>query len=152
MGHSFEAMAAIVGLYTSRVFQRFPTIKWGFMEAGCGWLPFWLHQIHEHAERMRFLLPDLPEDEEIIDIFHDRCFLTAEADDPLINAALDAGGERCMVWASDFPHFDCSMPGVAQELRDRTDLPPARLKALASTNAIEFFGLQNLVSAAAAAS
>lgn len=145
MGHSFEAMAAIVGLYTSGVFQRFPGLRWGFMEAGCGWLPFWLHQVHEHAERMLELVPDLPRDQDIRDIFRDRCIVTAEADDLFVNNALDAGGERSVVWASDFPHFDCSLPGLAEEALERTDLSADRMRRLMATNAIEFFKLQALV-------
>ena len=145
MGHAFEAMAAIVGLYTSGVFQRFPTLRWGFMEAGTGWLPFWLHQIHEHAERMGELVPGLPRNHDIRDIFRDRCIVTAEADDLFINQALDAAGDSSVVWASDFPHFDCSLPGLVDEALARTDLSPARMQHLMAGNAIEFFKLQDLV-------
>jgi predicted TIM-barrel fold metal-dependent hydrolase len=142
MTHPFEAMAAIVSLYTSRMFQKYPTLKWGFMEAGCGWLPFWLEQIHEHADRMRFLVPGLKDEEEISDIFRERCIVTAEGDDPFVKPALDASADRCVVWASDFPHFDCVMPGLTKDVRERTDLSPARQKKLAGKNALDFFGLK----------
>ena len=145
MGHAFEAMAAIVGLYTSGVFQRYPTLEWGFMEAGTGWLPFWLHQIHEHAERMGELVPGLAQSQDIRDVFRDRCIVTAEADDLFINQAFDAAGDECVVWASDFPHFDCSLPGLVDEALARSDLSPVRMQHLMARNAIEFFKLQDLV-------
>ena len=47
-----------------------------------------------------------------------------------------------MVWASDYPHYDCSLPGLADEVRDRTDLSPRRLKKLAIDNAVEFFDIK----------
>ncbi len=142
MGHSFEAMAAIVGLYTSGVFQRFPKLRWGFMEAGTGWLPFWLHQVHEHAERMEHLIPDVKLGKDINEHFHGRFIVTAEADDLFVNNAMDAAGDNAVVWASDFPHFDCSLPGLADELRDRTDLSAKRMKMLAVDNAVEFFDIK----------
>ncbi|MBM3347304.1 MAG: amidohydrolase [Betaproteobacteria bacterium] len=142
MGHTFEAMAAIVGLYTSGVFQRYPKLRWGFMEAGTGWLPYWLHQIHEHAERMEFLIPDVKLGRDVIDHFKGRYIVTAEADDLFVNNAMDAAGENAVVWASDFPHYDCSLPGLADEVRDRTDLSPRRMNKLAIDNAVEFFDLK----------
>ena len=142
MGHTFEAMAAIVGLYTNGVFQRYPKLRWGFMEAGTGWLPYWLHQIHEHAERMEFLIPDVKLGKDVIDHFKGRYIVTAEADDLFVNNAMDAAGENAVVWASDFPHYDCSLPGLADEVRDRTDLSPRRMKKLAIDNAVEFFDIK----------
>ncbi len=142
MGHTFEAMAAIVGLYTSGVFQRYPKLRWGFMEAGTGWLPYWLHQIHEHAERMEFLIPDVKLGRDVNEHFKGRYIVSAEADDLFVNNAMDAAGENGVVWATDYPHYDCSLPGLADEVRDRTDLSPKRLKKLAIDNAVEFFGIK----------
>ena len=68
--------------------------------------------------------------------------VTAEADDLFVNNAMDAAGESAVVWASDYPHYDCSLPGLADEVRDRTDLSPKRLKKLAVDNAVEFFGIK----------
>jgi hypothetical protein len=33
------------------LFDRFPTIRMGFLEAGCGWLPDLVHAFHEHWEK-----------------------------------------------------------------------------------------------------
>jgi len=49
------------------------------------------------------------------------------------------------VWASDFPHFDCSLPGLVAEALERTDLRPDRMNRLMARNAVEFFNLQDLV-------
>ena len=55
---------------------------------------------------------------------------------------MDAAGENTVVWASDFPHYDCSLPGLADEMRDRNDLSAQRMKKVAVTNALEFFDIQ----------
>lgn len=141
MGHPFEAMTAIVSLYTSRVFQRYDTLRWGFFEAGTGWLPWWLEQIEEHAERMSWLIPDMDETEDIEEIFLDRCVVTGEGEDEFVGAAMDAIGDDSVLWASDFPHFDCTYPGLTRELRERDDLSDERRELLASRNALAFFGV-----------
>src|SRR5262249_54527791 len=39
--HSFEAMMAFASLYEEHVFDRHPGLRVAFMEAACGWAPFW---------------------------------------------------------------------------------------------------------------
>ena len=97
------------------------------------------------AERMGELVPGLAQSQDIRDVFRDRCIVTAEADDLFINQAFDAAGDECVVWASDFPHFDCSLPGLVDEALARSDLSPVRMQHLMARNAIEFFKLQDLV-------
>jgi predicted TIM-barrel fold metal-dependent hydrolase len=48
--HQFEAMSAMLSMITHGVFERFPTLRAAYMEAGCGWLPSWLHRIDEQLE------------------------------------------------------------------------------------------------------
>src|SRR5438128_1115073 len=50
-------MAALIG---SGVMDRYPALRIGTLEAGHGWLPFWIARIDEHAETIKAALPDLP--------------------------------------------------------------------------------------------
>jgi len=49
-------MAAMIG---SGVMDRYPTLRLGTLEAGHGWLPFWMARLDEHAETIRAALPEL---------------------------------------------------------------------------------------------
>ena len=49
-------MAALIG---SGVMDRYPTLRIGTLEAGHGWLPFWMARLDEHAETIKAALPDL---------------------------------------------------------------------------------------------
>jgi predicted TIM-barrel fold metal-dependent hydrolase len=142
MGHPFEAMAAIAGLYTSRVFERFPTLRWGFMEAGTGWLPYWLEQIRGHAKRMKWLSSSLDDIADLGEIFAQRCIVTAEGEDPFVPQVMDAVGARSIVWASDYPHFDCEFPGLCHDVLERQDLGDSQRRDFAANNAAEFFQIQ----------
>jgi hypothetical protein len=49
-------MAALIG---SGVMDRYPTLRVGTLEAGHGWLPFWMARLDEHAETIKAALPEL---------------------------------------------------------------------------------------------
>ncbi len=42
---------AIAKMAFDGVFEAFPTVRFGFLEAGCGWLPDFVHNLHEHWEK-----------------------------------------------------------------------------------------------------
>src|ERR1700680_1267253 len=43
-------MIAAVSLIYGGVLERFPGLQVAFLEAGCGWVPVWLHRMDEHWE------------------------------------------------------------------------------------------------------
>jgi tetratricopeptide (TPR) repeat protein len=49
-------MAALIG---SGVMDRYPTLRVGTLEAGHGWLPFWMARLDEHAKTIKAALPEL---------------------------------------------------------------------------------------------
>ena len=58
-GHRNQMQMALAACVFDGVFDRFPTLRMGFLEAGCGWLPDLIHAFHEHWEkRIRDFDPD----------------------------------------------------------------------------------------------
>ena len=58
-GHRNQMQMALATCVFEGVFDRFPTLRMGFLEAGCGWLPDLVHAFHEHWEkRIRDFDPD----------------------------------------------------------------------------------------------
>jgi hypothetical protein len=49
-------MAAMIG---SGVMDRYPSLRVGTLEAGHGWLPFWMARLDEHAETLKAALLNL---------------------------------------------------------------------------------------------
>jgi predicted TIM-barrel fold metal-dependent hydrolase len=59
-GHRSQMQMALAACVFEGVFDRFPTVRMGFLEAGCGWLPDLVHAFHEHWEkRIRDFDPDI---------------------------------------------------------------------------------------------
>jgi predicted TIM-barrel fold metal-dependent hydrolase len=50
-GHRSQQQMAIATLVMDGVLERFPEVRFGFLEAGCGWLPDLIHALHEHWEK-----------------------------------------------------------------------------------------------------
>ncbi len=50
-GHRSQQQMALAKLVMDGVLERFPNLRFGFLEAGCGWLPDLIHALHEHWEK-----------------------------------------------------------------------------------------------------
>jgi predicted TIM-barrel fold metal-dependent hydrolase len=48
--HSMEQMLACMDVIMGAVMERFPRLRFAFLEGQCGWLPFWLGRMDEHYE------------------------------------------------------------------------------------------------------
>jgi hypothetical protein len=101
-------MAAMIG---SGVMDRYPRLRIGTLEAGHGWLPFWIKRLDEHAETIKAALPALrarPSDY----VTSGRYFQSIEIPEgaALTNAVADLVGDDVLMYASDYPHGESHFP------------------------------------------
>jgi predicted TIM-barrel fold metal-dependent hydrolase len=82
-GHSMEAMLAFGSLFQSRVFDRYRELRIGFMEAGCGWAPFWLERLDEHTDVIAGLF-DPPLTRLPSEVFREQCIVGCEGDERMV--------------------------------------------------------------------
>ena len=52
--NQMRAMAALIG---GGVMESYPRLRVAFLEAGVGWLPFWMERLDEHFELMPEYVP-----------------------------------------------------------------------------------------------
>ncbi len=113
--HPFEQMAACMDIVCGGVLERFPRLRVGFFESGLGWLVYWLERMDEHFDDMRRFVPTLRRRPS--DAFRAQCFLSMDPDDGEALAQIAAHDlAHCVVWGSDYPHYDCVYPGVRKAL------------------------------------
>ncbi len=137
ISHVFEQMTAMLVLTLAGVFDRFPGLRIGFFEAGCGWAPTWLDRIEEHYE----LAPADYRGGDPQGKVNQRSWLTFEIEEPGLEAACELGWAQNICFASDYPHFDAVYPGAVKKVRDlHRRLPEAVLDDLLGGNARRFFG------------
>ena len=130
--HPMEQMTAAGSLILGGVLERHPRLRVGFMEAGCGWVPYWLERMDEHAENYRFELTYLKERPSVY--FRRQCFVSFELEERAVPYVAETVGTRTLVFASDFPHHDCFYPGAVEKIRQRADLDAELVSAMLSDN------------------
>ena len=118
---SFEIMQAFLGIVTCGVMERFPNLKLGFFEAGCGWLPYWLDRIDEHYERRSEEAPMLKGKPSEY-VTSGRVYVSFDPDDAMLPYCMDRYGDDMWLFAADYPHWDTIWPNATKEVRERTDI------------------------------
>jgi len=138
--HPIGAMQAVFNFTVGGILARFPELRVGFLEAGVGWLPFWLERIDEHWEMMPEQAPEI--DRPPSEYFRGRCFLTTEPDEKMVPYVFDAVGDDIVCYSSDYCHFDCAFPDSVSILDQRSDLSSSLKERLFSKNAALLYNLE----------
>lgn len=139
--HPFGCMLAVMNFTVGGILHRFPKLRVGFMEANVGWLPFWLERLDEHWERMPEEAPHI--DRRPSEYFTDgRCFIGCDPDEKMIGYVAQQVGDRKIVYASDYYHWDCRFPETARTIANRTDLSDASKRRILGENAAILYGLR----------
>jgi uncharacterized protein len=139
--HAFGQMRQFTSMIFEGIPERFPRLRLAFLEAGCGWAPYWMERMDdEFAKRGRAEAPALkkkPSDY----VRSGSIYFSCEADEWLLPQALKLVGENQIVYASDFPHWDNSYPGSIDEIRERGDISDAQKQKILADNCRRLYGL-----------
>jgi uncharacterized protein len=139
VSHPFEQQLACLSLVAGGVLERFPRLRVAFMEAGCGWVPYWLDRIDDHYEELPWMAAGLRMKPS--EYFRRQCFVTAEAKDPHVAHVASVVGSDGLLFASDFPHYDAVFPGAVDAFRANCALAAPAARAVLAGNAARLFGL-----------
>ncbi len=136
--HAFQV------LISHSVPQRFPTLRWGFIEAGASWLPFILYELERRRKKLvgaggAIGTPayDLPPDL----LRANRFYVTCQVDEDL-PSILKLAGDTQLVVGSDYTHRDASTElDFVRLLRDRGDVSAEQIRRITYDNPRELYGL-----------
>jgi predicted TIM-barrel fold metal-dependent hydrolase len=136
-----EAQLTLFSFLIGGICDRHPGLRVVVLEAGAGWLPFWLWWLDELYERYVGLdcdtLSATPSD-----LFRRQCFISAEIEEPTLRPVLDALGVDCVVTASDFPHPEGSFPDGVREFVGRGDLSDDEKRRILWDNPRRLYGVE----------
>ena len=129
-------MAALIG---SGAMDRHPTLRMGTLEAGHGWLPFWMARIDEHAETIKAALPELKGKPSEY-VLSGRYFQSIEIPEGarLTNAVADLVGDDLLMYASDYPHGESWFPNSVTTVLG-WEMSESRKRKLFWDNAMRFY-------------
>ena len=106
-------MIGVMCIIGGGVLEKFPKLRVAFLEAGAGWVPFWMERLDEHYEYMQAAVPllTMPPSEYIR---QRDVFFSFEPDETTLPYVMDFIGDDRLVFASDYNHGDCKFPNVVK--------------------------------------
>lgn len=140
VSHPFGQMRQLTSIIFEGIPERFPRLRLAFLEAGCGWVPYWMERMDDEYAKRSAEAPALkkkPSDY----VRGGTLFFSCEADEWLLPQAVRLIGENQVVYASDFPHWDNDYPESVEEIRTRGDLTDPQKRKILADNARRLYRL-----------
>ena len=133
-----EQLLSLTEVIAFGILERHPALRVAFLETGAVWALAHLHRLDEHLETFGFprgrlrLRPS--------EYFRRQCFVSCEALEPGLDRMLAAYPDS-VVFASDYPHGDCTFPGSTRELLETPALDATTRERILHANALRLYGL-----------
>lgn len=140
MAHPFEQMIAVLCIVVGGILEKFPRLKVAFMEAGAGWVPYWMERLDEHYEYLQPTVPWLkkPPSEYMRG---EQLYYAFEPDESTVGFVAGFVGDDRLIFASDYNHSDSKFPHTVSGITRREDIPPALMAKIMGENAARLYGL-----------
>ncbi|MEE9166273.1 MAG: amidohydrolase family protein [Candidatus Neomarinimicrobiota bacterium] len=140
MTHPFEQMIGVLCLVAGGILEKFPRLKVAFMEAGAGWVPYWMERLDEHYEYLQPTVPWLikPPSEYMRG---DQVYYSFEPDEHTLGFTLDFVGEERLVFASDYNHIDSKFPHTVETVTKREEISKHAMAKIMGENAARLYSL-----------
>ena len=136
----FPIMAGFTSVICTGLMERYPKLRFAFLEGGCNWVAAYVERMDDHFENLRYnarqLISRPPSDY----VYSSRIFFGCEGNDGSLNRMVQELGEDKLMYSSDFPHADRT-EGTARFLKERSDLSDSARKKIMAENARRFYGL-----------
>jgi len=136
-----DQMVAMTAMVSGGVLERHPALRVAFLEAGVGWVPYFMDRLHEHwRKRGDWIEGGWGRDpHEYLE--RGQIFLACEGEEPILPGVVDVLGDDWILYASDFPHWDSDFPGATRAMVGRDDVSETTREKILSRNAERFFRL-----------
>jgi predicted TIM-barrel fold metal-dependent hydrolase len=139
VGNTVDMIVSMGRLLMGGVCERFPRLRFLFLESGGGWVPTQLQRMDEQVKafplerRWLSLLPS--------EYFARQCYASFEPEEWNLAACAEQLGTDRVLWASDYPHPEYH-PEVVKELREHiAPLSEDDRRKVIGANAIEAYRL-----------
>jgi predicted TIM-barrel fold metal-dependent hydrolase len=121
--------------------DKFPRLRWGFLETGATWLPFVLQETFRADESGKFrnFVDWRAAAAEVLE--EQQLYVTVQMDDDLPHL-LEFGGQNRFVHGTDFGHMDVGTdPNGLHIVANRPDIDPAVARKIVDGNARLLYGI-----------
>jgi predicted TIM-barrel fold metal-dependent hydrolase len=137
----FDQMTAMTAMISGGVFDRHPGLRVAFLEAGVGWVPFFIDRLHEHFEKRGHWIDNGWQRDPLEYLAAGNIWTTCEPEEPILPGVIDVLGDDFIMFASDYPHWDGEWPESTKHLRTRPDISEETRAKIGGLNAKKFYAL-----------
>lgn len=139
--HPWAAMRAVASVIGSGLMDRYPELRYGVLESGFGWLPFWSRRMDDqmiymgYTAELKHKISDY--------VTGGRFFASIELHEGSAMARLfnELMGDHVLMFGSDYPHAESRFPESADlALTWQNALGAEPMKKLMWDNPVRFFG------------
>ncbi len=140
--HPWAAMRAVAAFFGGGLMDRFPELRYGVLESGFGWLPFWSNRMDDQVLYLGTVAEDLQSkmSEYLVD---GRFFIAIEQHEGPNMAKMfkEFMGDHLLMFGSDYPHAESRFPESADRVLEwESAIGSTAMRKLMWDNATRFFG------------
>ncbi|MGH7906961.1 MAG: amidohydrolase family protein [Candidatus Binataceae bacterium] len=129
---------AFTSMFEYGVFDKFPRLKIIILEAGAGWISYWLDRMDAVFESL--FGRQVPLKEKPSFYFKRQCWISADPDERALPAMIELCGADRFFWASDFPHPDHAGNYIDEVEHMAAALPPGSRAKVLGENVMRVYG------------
>ena len=143
IGFPVSNMMQMMHMTYEGVYEKFPNLKVGYLEAGCTWVPYLLDRMDEEWEKRGWFETPNCKKKPSDYIKGGNVYIHAEPGEELIPEVIRVMGKNRLFYASDWPHWDNEYPDSLYHIWQREDLTEEQKRGILRDNAVEMYGLEN---------
>lgn len=140
-GHPFPVLRQLTAMIFGGIPELFPRLKIGYLEIGCGWIPYWLERMDEEWEKRGKAEAPLCKKKPSEYLTNGQIYYGCEPEEKMMGYIVGQIGSETLMYASDYPHWDMSWPESAILVWHREDLSLEAKKNILEKNARRFYNL-----------
>ena len=131
-------MAGLTSVLCSGILDRYPNLKFAFLEGGISWVPAHVERMDDHFDNPRYGAKDLISKPPSDYLKSGRIFFGCEGNESFLGKIIGEVGEDLFMYSSDYPHADRA-EDTAKLLKERSDIAAPVRKKLLEDNARRFY-------------
>ena len=141
--HPWGAMRAIPSFFGSGILDRYKNIRFGILESGFGWLPFWAIRMDDQAIYIGEGAIPKNLQHKFSDYMAGGRFsagIVIHEGEKMAKMVTDFLGDHVLMYASDYPHAESRFPESVDKVQSWNSLGAESLRKLMWDNAVRFYG------------
>jgi len=142
--HTIEMMLASLNIIWNGVCERYPKVRFAFLEASGGWMAPWLDRMDRHFDEKLVrgktsLAEKVAPPRRPSEYFERQCWISFEPVETCLPILASKLGAHKILWATDYPHRDGFFPGAPKMIADC--LPDEASRKVLGQSARDFYKL-----------